>query len=354
MHFLQEKIAMRITINGKVIETEEGPTILRIAQMNGVRIPTLCHMEGLIPTGMCRMCVVEVQGLENPVTACNTRATDGMVIETDTPKMRELRKEVLQFLLVRHPVECPVCDKGGECDLQDYVYEYGLQKAEYQVDAPIKEYKTYATTAIKYHPNRCILCSRCIRACREIVGREVLDLQETGFNTRVEAVRPERCIQCGECLAACPVGALTENLSPIKGRTWQAKRVTTVCGYCGVGCTLEANAVGNRMIKVTTHEGLGTNNGSLCVKGRFGFEFVNSPERLRTPLIRENGNLREASWEEALTHVSGKLKEIKEKHGPDSIAGLASARVTCEENYVFQKLIRAAIGTNNVDHCARL
>ncbi len=345
---------MRITINGRAIDTEEGATILNIAQQNGFRIPTLCHMESLIPTGFCRMCVVEVQGLENPVTACNTQATDGMVIETDTPMIRELRKEVLQLMLVKHPLDCPVCDKGGECDLQDYVYEYGIQKAEYQVDVPAKEYRIYSTPAIKYHPNRCILCSRCIRSCREVVGREVLDLRETGFDTRVEVVRPERCISCGECLAACPVGALTENVSPIKGRTWQAKRVTTVCGYCGVGCTLEANVVGNRMIKVTTKEGLGTNNGVLCVKGRFGFEFVNSPERLRTPLIRENGTLREAGWEEALTYVADKLNEIKGKHGPDSITGLASARATSEENYLFQKLIRAAIGTNNIDHCARL
>ncbi|MDP3017494.1 MAG: 2Fe-2S iron-sulfur cluster-binding protein [Deltaproteobacteria bacterium] len=345
---------MRMTINGRAIETEEGATILQVAQKNGIRIPTLCHMESLIPTGSCRMCVVEIQGLENPVTACNTQAMDGMVIETDTPKIRELRKEVLQFFLVKHPLDCPVCDKGGECDLQDYVYEYGIQKAEYQVEALAKEYKTYSTPAIKYHPNRCILCSRCIRTCREIVGREVLDLKETGFDTRVEAVRPERCISCGECLAACPVGALTENISSIKGRVWQAKRVSTICGYCGVGCSLEVNVVGNRLIKVTTKEGLGTNNGVLCVKGRFGYEFVNSPERLRTPLIRDNGKLREASWDEAMTYVSTKLREIKEKNGPDSIAGLASARVTCEENYLFQKFIRAAIGTNNIDHCARL
>lgn len=343
-----------ITINGRAFEIEEGATILKIAQKNRIHIPTLCHMESLIPTGMCRMCVVQVQGLENPVTACNTRAMDGMEIETDTPKMREIRKEILKFMLVKHPLDCPVCDKGGECDLQDYVYEYGIQKGDYQVETPAKEYKIYSTPAIKYHPNRCILCSRCIRSCREIVGREVLDLRETGFDTRVEVVRPERCISCGECLAACPVGALTENVSPIKGRPWQVKRVKTVCGYCGVGCSFEANVLGNRLIKVTTQEDHGTNHGVLCVKGRFGFEFVNSPERLHTPLIRENGNLREASWEEALNYVSKKLKEIKIKHGPDSIAGLSSARVTCEENYVFQKLIRAAIGTNNVDHCARL
>jgi predicted molibdopterin-dependent oxidoreductase YjgC len=346
---------MMIRINGRSMETaEEGATILKIARQNGVRIPTLCHMESLLPTGSCRMCLVEVQGYENPMTACNTRVLDGMVIETDTPRLREMRKEVLQFLLVRHPLECPVCDKGGECQLQDLVYEYEIEQATYQVAGPSKEYTTYATPAIKYHPNRCILCNRCIRACREVVGREVLDLQSTGFDSRVAPVRPDRCISCGECLASCPVGALTEIVSATKGRTWQAKRVSTVCGYCGVGCSLEVNVVANKPIKVTTREGLGTNKGVLCVKGRFGNEFVSSPERLRTPLIRKHGELKEASWEEALTYVASKLREIKEKHGPDSIAGLTSARCTCEENYVFQKFIRAAIGTNNVDHCARL
>jgi predicted molibdopterin-dependent oxidoreductase YjgC len=345
---------MIVTINGRAVEAEKGETILLVARRNGFRIPTLCHMDRLIPSGSCRMCSVEVQGLENPVTACNTEAMDGMVIETDTPKVRELRKTMLQFLLVKHPLDCPVCDKGGECDLQDYVYEYGLQKTEYHLDEPAKAYPIFSTPAIKYHPRRCILCGRCIRTCREVVGREVLDLRGTGFDARVEAVRPERCISCGECLAACPVGALTENISPIKGRIWQAKRISTICGYCGVGCSLEVNVVGNRLIKVTTREGLGTNDGVLCVKGRFGYDFVNSPERLRTPLIRKDGALRPAGWDEAVAWVSDKLKEIQHRYGSDSIAGLASARATCEENYLFQKFLRACLGTNNVDHCARL
>lgn len=345
---------MRIVIDDKHIEADDGLTVLQIAKNNGIHIPTLCFMEKLLPIGSCRMCVVEVDGYENPITACNTQAVDGMVIRTNTEKVRAMRKDILRFMLINHPLDCPICDKGGECLLQDLVYEYGVDTQPYTTTAPKKEYKEYSTPAIKYHPNRCIVCSRCIRVCREIVGRNVLDLVGNGIDARVEVVAPERCIACGECLAACPVGALTETVSPTKGRLWQIKRVPTICGYCGVGCSLELNVFDNKVIKVTTNPEIGMNRGTLCVKGRFGYEFINSPERLTKPLIRKNGELVETSWEEALTFIANKLTEIKAQHGSDSIAGLTSARCTNEDNYIFQKFIRAVIGTNNVDHCARL
>lgn len=345
---------MAIIINGKEIELKGEKTILKVARENGIYIPTLCYMEKLLPIGSCRICVVEVEGYSKPVTACNTIAVDGMIIKTDTQKIKEMRRDILRFMLLNHPLDCPICDKGGECKLQDLVYEYEVADQPFKINYPKKEYKTYSTAAIKHHPDRCVVCSRCVRVCRELVGRDVLDLRGQGFDARVEVVAPERCISCGECLAACPVGALTETVSPTKGRIWQIKRVPTVCGYCGVGCSLELNVFENKIIKVTTNEFLGTNKGSLCVKGRFGYEFVNSPERLTKPLIRKDGQLKEASWEEALSLVASKLSEIKEKYGSDSIAGLTSARCTNEDNYVFQKFIRAVIGTNNVDHCARL
>lgn len=345
---------MRVVINGKELEGQEGKTILELARTAGIYIPTLCYLEKVLPIGSCRMCVVEVEGYEKPVTACNTPAVDGMKVETNTPRLRQMRQDILKFMLLNHPLDCPICDKAGECKLQDLVYEYEVSKQTYNVSAPKKEYKEYSTPAIKYHPNRCVVCSRCVRVCRESVGRNVLDLKGNGFDARVEVVNPERCISCGECLAACPVGALTENMSPTKGRLWQIKRVPTVCGYCGVGCNLELNVFENRIIKVTTNDFAGPNKGKLCVKGRFGYEFVNSSERLTKPLIRKDGQLVETSWEEALNYIATKLSDIKAKHGSDSIAGLTSARCTNEDNYVFQKFIRAVIGTNNLDHCARL
>ncbi len=345
---------MAIKINGKEISLSAEKTILQVARENGIYIPTLCYLEKVLPIGSCRICIVEVEGHNKPVTACNTMAVDGMIINTDTDKIREMRRDILRFMLLNHPLDCPICDKAGECKLQDLVYQYEVTEQKFKINYPKKEYKTYSTPAIKYHPDRCVVCSRCIRVCREAVGRDVLDLKGEGFNARVEVVAPERCISCGECLAVCPVGALTENISPTKGRLWQIKRVPTVCSFCGVGCSLELNVLDNKIIKVTTNEYAGTNKGSLCVKGRFGYEFVNSPERLKTPLIRKDGELKEASWEEALDYIAKKLSHIKETYGPDSIAGLASARCTNEDNYLFQKFIRAVIGTNNVDHCARL
>lgn len=345
---------MQLIIDGKNITAEEGKTILEIARQEGIYIPTLCFMEKLLPIGSCRMCVVEVEGYENPVTACNTRAIDGMVIKTNTEKIRNMRKDILRFMLINHPLDCPICDKGGECLLQDLVYEYNVDVQPYTTTATKKEYKEYSTPAIKYHPNRCVMCSRCVRTCREVVGRNVLDIVGNGIDARIEPVNPERCIACGECLEACPVGALTETVSPTKGRLWQIKRVPTICGYCGVGCSLELNVFDNKIIKVTTDINAGMNKGTLCAKGRFGYEFVNSPERLTKPLIRKNNEFVETTWEEALSFVANKLTEIKNKYGSDSIAGLTSARCTNEDNYIFQKFIRAVIGTNNVDHCARL
>lgn len=345
---------MQVIVNGKTIEAAEGDSILKIAEANDIHIPTLCYLKKLSPIGSCRMCVVEVEGLEKPVTACDTPAVNGMVIQTDTPKLRDMRREILRFLLVNHPLECPFCDKAGECMLQDLVYEYLDDVQQFLVSIPGKQYKEYATPAIVYHPNRCVVCSRCVRACREIVGRSVLDLVNKGYETRVEAVAPERCISCGECLSVCPVGALTEHVSERKGRVWYAKKVPTVCGYCGVGCAIELNIYDDKVIKVTTDEEAGPNNGSLCVKGRFGYGFITSPDRIKTPMIRKNGSLQEATWDEALNYAARNLKRIKEDHGPDSVAGLTSARCTNEDNYVFQKFMRATIGTNNIDHCARL
>jgi len=349
---------MVVTINGRQFEVEQGQTILDVARANDIYIPTLCYLEKVSPIGSCGLCVVEVEGQSEPVQACSTYVEDGMVIITDSPSLFETRRKVLERILERHPLDCPVCDKAGECRLQDLVYEFGLEGriADHRVGIPRLQEPpvTYSTPGIKYYPSRCVLCQRCVHVCMEHVGRGVLVVNEEGDKARIEPLYADNCISCGECLAVCPVGALTENVSPLKARPWQKKVVRTVCPYCGVGCVLELNVARNKVVKVTVDDTIPPNHGTLCVKGRFGFEFINSEERLKKPLLRKNGEFQEVSWEEALDFVADKLSSIKSEAGSDAIAGLASAKCTNEDNYVFQKFMRAVIGTNNVDHCARL
>lgn len=345
---------MKVTIDGREVEAFEGETILSLAKRAGIRIPTLCYLEKVLPIGSCRICVVEVEGFDKPITACDNYVFDGMILRTNTERLRELRRQNLELLLINHPLDCPICDRAGECRLQDLVYEYGLEKVTLPKFPPKKAPKEWATVAIKYFPSRCVLCQRCVRVCREWVGRDVLDIVGNGFDAVISPLRPDRCISCGECLSVCPVGALTENVSEVKGRVWQTRKVKTVCGYCGVGCNLTLDVLGERVIKVRTEDSSGPNNGTLCVKGRFAYEFVKSEDRLKKPLIRVKDSFVEVSWDDALSLIARRLQEIRDKFGPDSIGGLCSARCTNEENYLFQKFMRVVIGTNNIDHCGRL
>ncbi|SFM89288.1 4Fe-4S dicluster domain-containing protein [Thermodesulforhabdus norvegica] len=349
---------MVVTIDGKQIEAREGQTILELARSAGISIPTLCYLEKVDPIGSCGLCVIEVEGEQDLLPACSTVVRDGMVVTTRSERIETARLNALKVLLEKHPLDCPVCDKAGECRLQDLVYELGYERriADRTVGIPMlkKPPVSYSTPAIKYYPGRCVLCRRCVTVCSEYVGQGVLVVEGENGDGRIEVAYPEKCISCGECLAVCPVGALTENVSDLKARPWQKRTVRTVCPYCGVGCVLELNVAQNRVIKVTVDESVPPNYGTLCVKGRFGFEFVNSSERLTKPLIRKDDDFVEASWDEALDFVADKLRQIVAEHGPDAVAGLASAKCTNEDNYVFQKFMRAVIGTNNVDHCARL
>jgi predicted molibdopterin-dependent oxidoreductase YjgC len=344
---------MELTIDGKTIEALEGETILSAARRGRVLIPTLCYMEKLLPIGSCRLCVVEVAGCDKPVTACTTRAAAGMSIRTNTPALAAMRKEILEFILLTHPLDCALCDISGRCVLERLVKEYGAEAPVRRIPVAPRPETPYATPAILYRPDRCISCSRCVRACREVVGRDVLDLTGNGIGAAMKVVAPDRCISCGECLSVCPVGALTDT-ADVSREPGSVKKTATVCAYCGVGCTMELNVEENTIKRVTTNEFVGTNRGSLCVKGRFGFSYVNSPERLTVPMIRKDGELRQSTWDEALDYVATKLGRIKGDFGPDSIAGLTSAKCTNEDNYLFQKFLRAGIGTNNIDHCARL
>lgn len=349
---------MVVTINGKEYEALEGQTILQVAKANGIKIPTLCYLEKVNPIGSCGLCVVEVKGNSEPVPACSTEVQDGMVIVTESSRLDAVRSNVLKMLLEKHPLDCPVCDKAGECRLQDLVYELGYEKGFVDQRAvimlPQRPPVLYSTPAIKYYPSRCVLCQRCVTVCAEYVGQGVLVIAGENGDAHVEPAYPDKCISCGECLAVCPVGALTENVSDLKARPWQKQSVRTVCPYCGVGCVLELNVARNKVIKVSVDNEIPPNYGTLCVKGRFGFEFINNHDRLTKPLIRRDNGFAEVSWEEAFDYVADRLRDIVSEHGPDSVAGLTSAKCTNEDNYVFQKFMRAVVGTNNVDHCARL
>ena len=366
----------KLTIDGKTIEVSEGTTVLDAAKMLNIEIPTLCRHPKLTPFGGCRLCIVEVKGAPRPLTSCTTPVSEGMEVTTSTPALEDLRKTVLELILSDHPNDCMVCEKAGDCTLQELAYFYGIRENRFGGERRIYE-KRDGNLFIERDMGKCILCGRCVKVCDEIQGVGAIDFAYRGFKSKVCPTfeKDLDCEFCGQCVAVCPTGALTGKMWQLRGRQKDIREVDTICSYCGTGCNLTLHVRQNEVIRVTSKEDK-WNEGWLCVKGRFGYSFINSPDRLKKPLIRitprdksgvgsqesgvsklqtPNSKLfREATWDEALDYIAAKLKEIKERSGADSIAGLSSARCTTEENYLFQKFMRAAVGTNNVDHCARL
>jgi formate dehydrogenase alpha subunit len=352
---------INLKIDGVEIQVPKGTMLLEACRQAGADIPTLCYDEDLRLAGSCRMCVVECKGRPNLLAACVMPAENGMEILTESEDVVEVRKVILELLSARHVFDCHVCEKDGECKLQDYCYRYGVKESGFVGEGP-DFYKEDPNPFFERDYDKCIMCTRCIRVCEEITGADAIDLEDRGHRARVSTafngiLADSTCVFCGQCVMVCPVGALTSKVSAGKGKPAQNKKVLTTCTYCGTGCTLELNVNNNKVVGVTSNrdrEYSPVNKGALCVKGRFGWDFIHSPDRLTTPLIRENGELRPASWDEALAYTADKLKAVKEKYGPDALAMFSSARVTNEENYLAQKFMRAGIGTNNVDHCARL
>ncbi len=349
----KEERMVTLTIDGVQVSVPPGTMIVEAAAKAGIKIPTLCNNKRLVPYGACRICVVQQKGRKGLTPACFNPVRNGMEILTNTPEVIKARQIQLQLILISHPLECPVCDAGGQCQLQDLVYEYGV------ADNPFKGEKAdlptdHVSPFVERNLNRCILCGMCVRICDEVVGANELSFVNRGIKTKVgtDFDRPMNCEFCGQCVSVCPVGALNDRIFLHKARVWDLKETNTVCAYCGVGCTLTVgtNKKTGRILRVRADEELGLNQGNLCVKGRFGWEYVPSPKRLTSPLIRKDGGLVEASWEEAIGLVARRFQEIKALASAKALAGLASSRLTNEELYLFQKLLRGVLGTNHIDH----
>ena len=371
-----------IVINGNELPIEPGETILDVARRGHIDIPTLCHLKGTTPTGACRICVVEVKGARTLLPACSTPASPNMVVRTESPEVVASRKEILRLMLSSGNHNCAVrgrddsdwtefqlgvekddgsdelCPVWGDCRLQDLAYRYQVTGEGFQ-GTPARYPMETVNPFIVRDFSRCILCGRCVQACNEVQVNNAISFGYRGAKTKIIAAgdRPSKdsdCVFCGECVQVCPVGALVEKDVRYHVRPWETQQVRTTCSYCGVGCQMHLHVRDNRVVKVSGVEGEAPNNGSLCVKGRFGFDFIGSDQRLTDPLIKENGTFRKATWEEAIDLVAGKFKEIRDTHGGDSMGVFTSARITNEENYIAHKFTRAVLKTNNIDHCARL
>lgn len=345
-----------LKINGHVVQVQEGTTIIEAAKSIGIDIPTLCYDKDLSPAGICRICMVEIEGSRNLITACNTPVKEGMIVETEPENVIRLRKMLLNLLLADHPMDCLTCEKTGNCRLQDLCYRYDIKKPIFTGSEKNYEIDT-SNHLIERDRNKCILCGKCIRVCYEIQGTSTVDFVGRGYDTQVttaydKSLSMDNCRFCGQCIDICPTAALVNK--QMKGtRPWEVEKVTTICPFCGVGCTIDLNIKNGKVVGVTGNKDNPVNGMSMCVKGRFHTDMIYSPDRITTPLIKENGTFREATWDEALDLVTNNLSQTKTDFGSDAICALSSARCTNEENWVMQKFIRAVIGTNNVDHCAR-
>ncbi len=371
---------VNITIDGQCIQTEAGKTILQVARENGIPIPTLCYHKDLNPTGNCRMCVVEVKGGRFLQAACITPVWEGMEIYTVSEKVMKDRKLTLELMLANHPLDCLTCDVGGECELQDLAYDYrievpswGAKGTRYPVDSDPNPF-------VRVDFNKCILCRRCASACAEIQVRNVWGVAKRGFQEQIVAgagttMLEARCESCGQCVAYCPTGALSNKMNYGLARAHQVKRVTTTCAYCGVGCQFDLLVKNGKVIGVSSNPDAPVNGMALCVKGRYGYDYIHHPDRLLKPRVRRylleesrkpalssaegtkadgGWDWVETEWDTALDIVARKFSETRAASGADTLGFLTSAKCLNEENYLMNKLARQVIGTNNIDHCARL
>jgi formate dehydrogenase major subunit len=350
-----------LEIDGKTICVPQGTSVLRAAAEAGINVPKLCATESLEAFGSCRLCLVEIEGRRGYPASCTTPAEAGMKIKTQTPKLADIRRGVMELYISDHPLDCLTCPTNGNCELQDMAGVVGLRDVRYGYDGEnhLKMEKDESNPYFTYDPSKCIVCNRCVRACEETQGTFALTIDSRGFASRVSASQNEdfiesECVSCGACVDACPTATLTEKTVIMMGQAEHSK--ITTCAYCGVGCSFKAEMKGNEVVRMVPNPDGGANHGHACVKGRFAWGYASHKDRMLKPMIRPTitDPWREVSWEEAINYAASEIKRIQGKFGRASVGGLVSSRCTNEEGYLVQKLVRAAFGNNNVDTCARV
>jgi len=339
----------KLTIDGNAITAAPGTLVIDAAQAAGIEIPSFCYYEGLSLAAACRMCLVEVEKMPKLMTACTLPVAEGMVVRTDTPQVATARKYTLEFLLTNHPLDCPVCDKGGECELQDMTFRYGAGESrftEMKVHTPEKQF----SPVVFFDAPRCILCFRCVRVCNEGMGVGALGVIQRGVASEIAPNMGDHleCDECGACIDICPVGALTSGIYRYHTRPWEMTHVGTICTHCADGCKTTLGTRNNQIIRGNNRDHSGINGEFLCIKGRYAFDFYDHAERLQAPLMRKNGKLEEVSWSEALTTVARKFTQVLADGGKFGVIG--SNHTTNEENFYLQRFARKVLRTNNIDH----
>jgi NADH-quinone oxidoreductase subunit G len=340
-----------LKINDRDVQVSPGTLVIEATRRIGTEVPSFCYYPGLSLQAACRMCLVEVEKMPKLQTACTLVATEGMIVRTNTEQVRNARKYMLEFLLTNHPLDCPVCDKGGECELQDMVFRYGADTSRF-IEEKIHRPEEKWSELVYYDAPRCILCFRCVRVCDEGMDVKALGVGMRGANSVIIPNRGDHldCEECGMCIDICPVGALTSGTYRYKTRPWEMKYAPTICTHCSNGCKTTLSVRNHEIMRSNNRDLSGINKDFLCVKGRFGFDFTKHPERVKQPLLRRGSELYPVSWEEAAQAAATKLKHVFDKGGKDAIGFIGSNRTSNEENYLFQRLARQTFGTNNMDH----